>query len=118
MATLEVHDGRGRVEFVTISREQPALFGSDPKCDIVLADPTALPYHGRLRWNKNRFKVDALPEAGHVEVDGKKVASASFRHGSELRVGSYRIFLVSPDEGAADLEKTRVQEMPPAAALR
>ena len=52
MATLEVHDGQGRVERVTISRDQTILFGSSPKCDIVLDGPEVLPFHGRLRWKQ------------------------------------------------------------------
>ena len=52
MATLEVHDGPGRVDYVTMAREHPVLFGADPTCDIVLRDPAALPIHGRIRWNR------------------------------------------------------------------
>src|SRR5690348_8999911 len=54
MAMIEVHDGRGRVEFVTISRDVAATFGSDPKCDVVIDDPRALPFHGRIRWRRGK----------------------------------------------------------------
>jgi outer membrane protein assembly factor BamB len=112
MATLEVHDGSGRVEYVAINRENPALFGSDPKCDIVLSDPEALPFHGRIRWKRGKFKVEAFPEAKSLEVSGKKVVSTGFDRGDEIRVGDCRIFLLSPDDGPVDLEKTRVQPRP------
>ncbi|CAN5717416.1 hypothetical protein BH23PLA1_BH23PLA1_29480 [soil metagenome] len=112
MATLEIHDGRGRVEYLTISRDQQVVFGADPKCDIVLNDPAALPFHGRLRWRNGRYKAEAFPEARALEIDGKRVLSSSFRQGSEIRIGSSRIFLITPDDGPADFEKTRIQEAP------
>ena len=101
MATLEVHDGPGRVQRVTIARDQTVLFGSSPKCDIVLDDPGVLPFHGRIRWKRDRFKVDASPEAEFVEVNGRKMATSSFRQGDEIRVGSCRIFLINADDRAA-----------------
>jgi len=114
MATLEVHDGRGRIEYVSISRENPALFGTDPQCDVVLADPAALPFHGRFRWKGERFKVESMPEAQYLVVNGKKVLSSSFRQGDELVIGRCRIFMLNPDDGLADDddEKTRVQTKP------
>ncbi|HEU5118109.1 MAG TPA: FHA domain-containing protein, partial [Isosphaeraceae bacterium] len=94
MATLEVHDGKGRVEYVTISRSHPALIGSDPKCDVVVKDPAVLGFHGRMRWKGDRFKVEAFPEARSLDVNGKKVVSTSFRQGDELAIGNVRVFLV------------------------
>src|SRR4051812_43795762 len=98
MATLEVHDGLGRVRRVPIERDQTVLFGSSPKCDIVLDDPEVLPFHGRLRWKLYRIKVDASPDAQYITVNGRKMASASFRLGDEIEVGACRIFLVHADE--------------------
>jgi outer membrane protein assembly factor BamB len=112
MATLEIHDGKGRVEYLTISPSQQVLIGSDPKCDIVIQDVEAKPFHGRLRWKTDRYKVEATPEASTLEVDGKRVVSSSFRQGSELRIGKARIFLITPDDGPAQFEKTRVQARP------
>src|SRR3954470_15194878 len=99
MATLEVHDGRGRVEIVEISRDHTALFGSDPKCDVVLNDPQILPFHGRLRYKAGKYRAEAFPEADSLTVNGKKVVAASIRAGDEIKIGPYRIFLV---DGAAD----------------
>lgn len=112
MATLEVHDGRGRVEFVMISKAHPALFGSDPKCDVVLNDPAAKPFHGRLRWKGDKFKAEAFPEAKSLDLNGQKMVAASFRQGDEITVGGCRIFLVSTEDGPADLEPTRIQARP------
>ncbi len=116
MATLEVHDGRGRVEYVTIAREHPLIFGSDPKCDVVLNDPQILPFHGRLRWKNDRFKAEAFPEARALDLNGKQIVSASFRQGDEIQIGRYRIFLVSEEDGPVDVEKTKVQPRPAAAS--
>ena len=116
MATLEVHDDEGRIERVAISREQPALFGSSPKCDIVLNGPGVLPLHGRIRWKSNRYKVDAFPEAQYVLVNGLKMASTSFHQGDEIQVGPCQIFLLHDDE---DLpretpRKNDITRVPPA----
>ena len=54
MATLEVHDGRGRVERVAIARDHPVMLGSSPKCDIVLEGDGVLPFHGRIRWKPRK----------------------------------------------------------------
>ena len=96
MATLEVHDDRGRVKRVMIANDQPVMFGSSPKCDFVLTGEGVLPFHGRVRWQpqKKRFKVDASPEAGYLLINGQKMASSSFRQGDEIQVGTNRIFLI------------------------
>ena len=113
MATLEVHDGRGRVEFLAIGREHPTLFGTDPKCDIVLSDPEVRPFHGRIRWRRGQYKVEAFPDVPPLEVSGKKVLATSLVQGDEIRVGGCRIFLMSPAEGPTDVEKTRARPFVP-----
>jgi outer membrane protein assembly factor BamB len=119
MATLEVHDGRGRVERVTIARDQPVMFGSSPKCDIVLSGEGVLPFHGRIRWKpqKQRFKIDASPDAQYLLINGHKMAASSFRQGDEVAVGNHRIFMINDAEPEPDVpprrdDITRVQ--PPA----
>lgn len=115
MATLEVHDGVGGVRRVTIARDQTVLFGSSPKCDIVLGGPGIFPFHGRLRWKSTRFKADASPDAGFLEINGQKMAASSFRQGDEITVGHCRIFMIHADEDLAPLaedDKTRVQAAP------
>ena len=117
MATLEVHDGRGRVEMVTISRDHTALFGSDPKCDVVLDDPQALPFHGRLRFKAGKYRAEAFPEANALTINGKKVVAASLKQGDEIKVGAFKIFLVNADDGIVDPDKTR-EQAPPTALKR
>jgi outer membrane protein assembly factor BamB len=121
MAMLEVHDGPGRVRRVPVGRDQTLLFGSSPRCDLVLDDPEVLPYHGRLRWRRDRLKVDASPQAEFIELNGRKMTSASFRQGDEIQVGNCRIFLI--EAGLDDAEerprtaaddRTKVQPPPQA----
>jgi outer membrane protein assembly factor BamB len=107
MATLEIHEDGGRVQRVAIARDHTALFGSSQECDIILKGAGILPIHGRIRWKRGRFKVDASPEAKAIERNGKKVSSGSFRIGDEVRLGAFRIFMVNPDDGPVD-DKTRV----------
>src|SRR4051794_31252096 len=123
MATLEVHDGQGRVERVTVSRDQTVLFGSSPKCDVVVVGEGVFPFHGRIRWNpsKNRFKVDASPDAQFLVVNGHRMSSSSFRMGDEIEVGGNRIFLLNEGEGVPTEapprdDVTRVQPPPFATA--
>ncbi|AGA29349.1 outer membrane protein assembly factor BamB family protein [Singulisphaera acidiphila] len=112
MATLEVHDGQGRVQRLTITREQTVLFGSSPKCEIVLNGEGVLPFHGRLRWKTSRYKADASPDAGAIEVNGRRMASSSFRQGDEIVVGPCRIFMIHADEDLPQDDKTRIQPAP------
>lgn len=123
MAILEVHDVQGRVERVALSREQPFLIGSSPKCDVVLAGDRILPIHGRLLWNaqKNRFKVDASPDAQYLVVNGHKMSSSSLRPGDEIEIHGHRMFLLSDGdpvykESASRDDRTVVQA-PPFAAM-
>jgi outer membrane protein assembly factor BamB len=112
MATLEIHDGQNRVRRVRISRENPAMFGSDPMCDVVLDGPGVQPFHGRIRWKSRRFKADASPEVPWIEVNGVQVKSKSLYQGDEIRVGRCRIFLLSVEDGPDHGEKTVVQGTP------
>lgn len=116
MATLEVHHGEGRVERVTISRDQAVLFGTSPKCDIVLNGPGVLPFHGRLRWKTSRYKADAFPDAEFLEINGHRMTSSSVRQGDEITVGPCRIFMLDVDEDLPPDDATRVQPAPVFAA--
>ncbi len=128
MATLEVHHGRGLVERVIIAHDQPVMFGSSPKCDVILSGDGVLPFHGRIRWQegRSRFMVDASPEAEYLLVNGHKMASAGFHQGDEVRILDNRIFMINETSGpvpavrpSARDDVTRVQApafMPPPAA--
>ena len=70
MATLEVHDGQGRVQFVELERDHLILFGTSPHCEISLEGPGIKPVHGRIRWKRGRFKVEASPDAEFVLING------------------------------------------------
>jgi len=112
MATLEVHDGQGRVQRVEISRERTVLFGSSPKCDIVLSGEGVLPFHGRMRWSAQRYKVDAFPAAEYLEINGRRMTSSSVRQGDEITIGPCRIFMIYADEDLPRDDVTRVQPAP------
>jgi outer membrane protein assembly factor BamB len=116
MATLEVHDDRGGVEYVAIAAGSTALIGRDPKCDVVLGDPAVLLIHARLRWKRGRLKVEATPEAHAVDLNGRRVIASKLRQGDELRIGVHRIFVLSAEEVAPDAEPTREQARPAGAA--
>ena len=114
MATLEIHDGRNQVRRVRITRDNPAMFGTDPMCDIVLDGNGVMPFHGRIRWKTRRFKADAAPEVPWIEVNGVQVKSKSLYQGDEIRVGNCRIFLMSLEDGPDHGERTVVQDAPAA----
>ena len=97
---------------VEISRDQTVLFGSSPKCDIVLTGEGVLPFHGRMRWRTERYKVDAFPAAEFLEVNGRRMTSASVREGDEITVGPCRIFMIYADEDLPRDDATRVMATP------
>ncbi len=122
MATLEIHDGQGRVQFVELERNQMVLFGTSPSCDIILEDPEIKPVHGRIRWKSDRVKLEASPDAQFLTINGRKMVSGSAGQGDEIAVGSCRIFVLrlegAPEAATrtnpkADDGRTRV--MPPPA---
>jgi outer membrane protein assembly factor BamB len=106
MATLEVHDGEGRVEFIELARDHPLLFGTSVACDVVLSGDAITPVHGRIRWKKGRYRVEASPDAEYVLVNGHKMTSSSLHQGDELTIGPCRMFVSHLDE---DLVKRPVE---------
>jgi outer membrane protein assembly factor BamB len=123
MATLEVHDGEGRVQFVELARDHPVLFGTSAACDIVLSGEGICPVQGRIRWKKGRYRVEASPDAEYVVINGHKMTSSSLHQGDEMTVGRCRLFMLRLDETLearpagrpakrSDEERTRVLEGP------
>ncbi len=98
MATLEVHDGQGRVQFVELEREHPILFGTSPHCEVILEGAGIKPVHGRIRWKRGRFKVEASPDAEFVVINGHKMTNGSIELGDEVSVGPCRLFLLRIEE--------------------
>jgi outer membrane protein assembly factor BamB len=123
MATLEVHDGQGRVQFVELAQDHPSLFGTSAACDIVLSGEGVSPVHGRIRWKKGRYRVEASPDAQYVTINGHKMTSSSLHQGDEMTVGPCRLFMMRVDESLEaapsrrqvtrpDEERTKVLEGP------
>ncbi len=123
MATLEVHDGEGRVHFIELARDHPVLFGTSVACDIVLSGEGISPVQGRIRWKKGRYRVEASPDAEYVVINGLKMTSSSLNQGDELTVGRCRLFMLRLDDAVEsrasgragkrpDEERTRVLEGP------
>src|SRR5262249_50694460 len=100
MATLEVHDGQNRVQFIELERDHTALFGTSAHCEILLEGPGIKPVHGRIPWKKGRYKVEAAPDAEFVVINGHRMASGSIDVGDEISVGPCRLFLLRMDEVA------------------
>jgi hypothetical protein len=98
MATLEVHDGQGRVQFVEIARDHPILFGTSASCDVLLEGEGIRPVHGRIRWNRKRYKLEASPDAEFVLINGHKMTTSSLQQGDEITVGACRIYLIRVDD--------------------
>ncbi|MFO0888195.1 MAG: PQQ-binding-like beta-propeller repeat protein [Isosphaeraceae bacterium] len=124
MATLEVHDDQGKCSVRRAGRATIRCSSAPAAaCDIVLAGAGVAPVHGRIRWKKGRYKVEASPGAEYVVVNGHKMTSASLHQGDELGVGPCRIFVFRLEEDLEgrprrparrpDEERTRVLEGPP-----
>ncbi len=106
MATLEVHDAQGRVQFVELERDHPVLFGSSPHCEVILEGEGINPVHGRIRWKRGRFKIEASPDAEYVLINGHRMASGSIGVGDEVVVGPCRFFLLRVEESAEPAGRT------------
>ncbi len=122
MATLEVHDGQGRVQFLELERNHPILFGSSPHCEIVVEGAGIKPVHGRIRWKTGRFKVEASPDAEFVLINGHRMTNGSIDLGDEISVGPCRLFLLRLDQDdvtgerprrTASIDEGRTTVMPP-----
>jgi hypothetical protein len=100
MATLEVHDGQGRVQFIDLESDQMILFGTSASCEIILEGPEIKPVHGRIRLKGGRVKVEPSPDAGFVILNGRRMVSGSVGQGDEITVGPCRIFVLRLDEAA------------------
>jgi outer membrane protein assembly factor BamB len=98
MATLEVHDARGRVQFIELTHDHPVTFGTSVACDIALDGPGIRPVHGRIRWKGKRYKVEASPDAEYILLNGTKMTSSGLHHGDEIVVGPCRMILKRPQE--------------------
>ena len=108
MATLEVHDGQGRVQFVELTRDHPVLFGTSSACDVLLEGEGIRPVHGRIRWKSERFKVEASPDAEYVLINGHKMTTGSIHQGDEIAVGDCRMFLIRAEEDLDEPESIEV----------
>jgi outer membrane protein assembly factor BamB len=109
MATIEVHDGQGRVQFVALSRDHPLLFGTSASCDVVLEGEGIRPVHGRIRWKSTKFKIEASPDAQFVLLNGRKMTTASVHQGDEIAVGPCRMFMIKVDDDQETAAATKSQ---------
>lgn len=98
MATLEVHDAQGRVQFVELARNEPILFGASPHCDIILEGDGIKPVHGRIRYKAGRFKVEASPDAEFIVINGHRMTNGSLDQGDEITVGPCRLLMLRADQ--------------------
>ncbi len=101
MATLEVHDGQGRVQFVEL----------DARSSGLVRDQLGMRRAARGRGHPagprpdslevaRRFKVEASPDAEFVVINGHKMTTSSIAQGDEITVGDCRMFLIRADEDA------------------
>jgi outer membrane protein assembly factor BamB len=107
MATLEIHDSQGRVQFVELTRDHPILFGTSSACDVLLHGELIRPVHGRIRWKSQKFKIEASPDAEYVLINGHKMTTGSLHQGDEITVGDCRMFLIRVEEGAAEPNRSK-----------
>ncbi|HZW31477.1 MAG TPA: PQQ-binding-like beta-propeller repeat protein, partial [Isosphaeraceae bacterium] len=107
MATLEIHDAKGRVQLVPLAQDHPVLFGTSPSCDVVLEGAGIKPVHGRIRWKSQRYKVEASPDAGFVVVNGHQMTTGSVHQGDWIAVGPCRMYLRQVEEESVGTRRQR-----------
>ena len=114
MATLEIHDREGRVQFIELLRDHPVLFGTSSACDVLLKGDSIRPVHGRIRWKSRRFKIEASPDAEYVVINGHKMTTSSLEQGDEISIGDCRMFLIrtEDDEVPPKRQKPLAEDQP------
>jgi len=71
-----------------LARRRPLTVGSDPRCDVSLADdPYVAPVQCRIVWDGRVCRLRAHPEAGGVRVNGNPTTSCNLYEGDEIAVG-------------------------------
>ena len=124
MATLEVHDGQGRVQFVELRRTTPSSSARARRATSSWPARGSGRCTGGFAGRRGGFKVEASPDAQYVLINGHKMTTSSLHQGDEMTVGPCRLFMLRLDEPLEavprpapvrhrDEERTRVLEGPP-----
>jgi transcriptional regulator with AAA-type ATPase domain len=91
--------GRGREARRLRLRGAPLTVGSDPGCDLVLADRTVSAVHCRIEPDTSGAWVRDLASRNGTWLDGVRTALGRLAPGSRLRLGRTELFVI--DEGRA-----------------
>ncbi len=96
---------RGSAVFTGTLRvaERPLQLGRDPRCEVVIPDPTVSRQHARLSHEGEELVVEDLGSSGGTYVNGARVSRAELRRGDLMRLGQRVEFVVSSDEPSTAL---------------
>jgi sigma-B regulation protein RsbU (phosphoserine phosphatase) len=96
---------RGSAVFTGTVRvaERPLQLGRDPRCEVVIPDPTVSRQHARLMSEGEELVVEDLGSSGGTYVNGSRVGRAELRSGDLVRLGQRVEFVVSRDEPSTAL---------------
>ena len=96
---------RGSAVFTGTLRvaERPLQVGRDPRCEVVIPDPTVSRQHARLAVDGEELVVEDLGSSGGTYVNGVRVSRAELRRGDLVRLGQRVEFAVSADEPSTAL---------------
>jgi DNA-binding NtrC family response regulator len=70
-----------------VSSGETGVIGSDPGCDLVVADPTVSRFHCEIRLGREGARLRDTGSRNGTSVDGVRVNDAFLRGGSAVRVG-------------------------------
>lgn len=71
-----------------------ATVGRDPRCDVVLTDPTVSRFHLAVRRQAGRWVIRDLDSRNGTWFHGRRTAGMEVRAGDEVRLGDVTVRIV------------------------
>jgi hypothetical protein len=72
------------------------VLGRSPDCDLVIDDPNVSRRHAEVRREDGRYVIADLGSTNGLELNGRRVQTASLSHGDRLVLGQTELFFELP----------------------
>lgn len=103
---LELDDGRR----CSLPHCRSLTIGSDPGCDLVLADRFVSSAHAQVRFDgQGGYRIEDLRSTNGLRVDGVPVQGAQLEPGMHLELGQARLAVVRIDKSEEEARARRLR---------
>ncbi len=79
-------------------RKREVMIGSDPKCDIVLNEPSVSSKHASIVQENGRLVVLDQDSQTGIWASGRRIISAALQVGSQFQIGTTIFALLAKDQ--------------------